>query len=140
MTGNPVYPAAFGFWSGATFPETTLREYARHYGLGRALADALDVYLSWPLMHAVLGALGLATLAAALVARPGALLRPARYFAGGGLVLAAILFSMFLSQRSAQQNADTSNRNSTVTTPTSKTTPSPTPVTASPTSRACPRR
>lgn len=49
---------------------------------------------------------------------------------GGGLVLAAILFSMYLSQRDAPQNADTTNRNSTTATPTaSKTTP--TPVTAS---------
>ncbi|HKC40011.1 MAG TPA: hypothetical protein VKC15_10755, partial [Gemmatimonadales bacterium] len=44
-TGNPVYPAAFLFWSGATFPETTLRQYATHYGLRRMLADAFGVYL-----------------------------------------------------------------------------------------------
>ena len=36
-TGNPVYPAALLFWPGATFPETTLLEYAHRYG---AAADA----------------------------------------------------------------------------------------------------
>lgn len=51
---------------------------------------------------------------------------------GGGLVLAAILFSMYLSQRDAQPNANTTNRNSATTTPSAKTaTPTPTPVTAS---------
>lgn len=49
---------------------------------------------------------------------------------GGGLVLAAILFSMFLSQRDAQQNTANTNRNSSLSTPTAKT-PTPTPVTAS---------
>ena len=39
-TGNPVYPAAFLFWPGAAFPETTLVEYARHYGVRRVLIDA----------------------------------------------------------------------------------------------------
>ena len=68
-TGNPVYPAAFLFWSGTTFPETTLREYASHYGLRRALADALDVYLTWPATHATLAALGLVGLAGCLAFR-----------------------------------------------------------------------
>jgi len=38
VAGNPVYPAALLGWSGTTFPETTLREYARHYGLRRTIA------------------------------------------------------------------------------------------------------
>ena len=63
-TGNPVYPAAFLAWPGATFPETTLLEYARHYGLRRALGDAVVVYADWPRAHAALAALGLAGLAA----------------------------------------------------------------------------
>ena len=63
-TGNPFYPAAFLFWPGATFPDTTLREYARHYGVGRAMGDALVVYLNWPRFHAWLAITGLAGLAA----------------------------------------------------------------------------
>jgi hypothetical protein len=51
---------------------------------------------------------------------------------GGGLVLAAILFSMYLSQRdAAPPNADATSRNSTTATPTASKTPTPTPVTAS---------
>jgi hypothetical protein len=88
-TGNPLYPAAFVFWPGTRFPETTLREYASHYGLRRALADACDVYLNWPALHATLGMLGLAGLAGTLAFKRGAVARPARYFAWGGLALAA---------------------------------------------------
>ena len=40
-TGNPVYPAAFLVWPGARFPQTTLLEYGRRYGVRRAVADAL---------------------------------------------------------------------------------------------------
>ena len=90
-TGNPLYPAAFVFWPGTTFPETTLREYASHYGLRRALADASDVYLNWPILHATLGILGLAGLAGTIAFKRGALARPARYFAWGSLALAATI-------------------------------------------------
>src|SRR5262245_47400881 len=40
-TGNPVYPAAFLGRPGATFPETTLLEYGRQYGVSRTVTDAL---------------------------------------------------------------------------------------------------
>ena len=87
-TGNPVYPAAFLLWPGTTFPETTLLEYGRHYGLRRALADALVVYADWPRSHAALAALGLAGLAAwlALTRRP--LPRGRKYYAIASLALA----------------------------------------------------
>jgi hypothetical protein len=106
-TGNPVYPAAFGIWPGATFPETTLREYAGHYGLRRALADAVDVYLDWPPVHAMLGVIGVGIVATGLVARPAALARPARYFAGGGLALAAVILILLPSMPYSAGNAMT---------------------------------
>src|SRR5262245_9678348 len=87
-TGNPVYPAAFLVWPGAPFPETPLRQYARHYGLSRAFADTLSVYVAWPALHALLGVVGFAFVAGALVFRRGALARPSRYFAGAALALA----------------------------------------------------
>jgi hypothetical protein len=58
-TGNPVYPAAFLLWPGATFPETTLLEYGHRYGLHRTVADALAVYMNWPPSHAALAVMGL---------------------------------------------------------------------------------
>jgi hypothetical protein len=91
VVGNPVYPAAFLGWPGTSFPETTLREYAQHYGLRRALHDALVVYADWPRSHALLAALGLAGLAIWTVRRRRSLTRPHRYFAGGALALAAIV-------------------------------------------------
>ncbi len=90
-TGNPVYPAAFLAWPGATFPETTLLEYARHYGLRRALGDALVVYADWPRTHAVLAALGLTGLTVWLGWRGRTLPRGARYLAGGTLILAGLV-------------------------------------------------
>jgi hypothetical protein len=89
VAGNPVYPAAFLGWSGTTFPETTLREYARHYGLRRAIGDALVVYADWPRSHALLAALGLMGLLVWPVWRRRSLTRPQRYFARGALALAA---------------------------------------------------
>ena len=82
-------PAALLGWSGTTFPETTLREYARHYGLRRTIGDALVVYADWPRSHALLAALGLMSLAVWPVWRRRSLTRPQRYFAGGALALAA---------------------------------------------------
>jgi hypothetical protein len=91
VAGNPVYPAALLGWSGTTFPETTLREYARHYGLRRTIGDALVVYADWPRSHALLAALGLMGLAVWPVWRRRSLTRPERYFAGGALALTAIV-------------------------------------------------
>jgi hypothetical protein len=88
-TGNPLYPAAFLVWPGATFPETSLLEYARHYGLRRALADGLAVYMRWPLVNAVLAVAGLVGLAGWLIAIRGSATRSRRYFAWGVLALAA---------------------------------------------------
>jgi hypothetical protein len=106
-TGNPVYPVAFLFWSGATFPETTLRQYASYYGPRRALADAFDVYLNWPAIHATLAALGLGGLAACLAFRRGAVVRPARYFAWGALALAAVILVLLPSMPYSAGNAMT---------------------------------
>jgi hypothetical protein len=94
-TGNPVYPAAFLAWTGVTFPETTLIEYGQRYGLARAVADALPVYLNWPAAHAWLALLGLAGLAVWLAVRRRALTRPQRYFAATALgTAAAVLIAL----------------------------------------------
>jgi len=106
-TGNPAYPAAFLFWSGTTFPETTLLQYASHYGLRRTLADALGVYLNWPVTHATLAALGLGGLAACLAVGRGAVIRPARYFAWGALALAAAILVLLPSMPYSAGNAMT---------------------------------
>ncbi len=90
-TGNPVYPAKFLVWPGATFPETTLLEYARHYGVRRTIADAVVVYADWPRSHALLAVLGLLGLAGWLAWNRRSLTRPRRYFAGGALALAATI-------------------------------------------------
>jgi hypothetical protein len=88
-TGNPVYPGALFGWAGTTFPETTLREYAAHYGLRRTLVDALGVYTTWPVAHALLAALGLVGLAAWRGWPRRALARASRYFAAGALTITA---------------------------------------------------
>jgi hypothetical protein len=89
-TGNPVYPAAFLFWPGATFPQTTLREYAQHYGVGRAIGDALTVYLNWPRFHGWIAILGLIGLAGWLATKRRTMLRSQAVFAGGALAITAI--------------------------------------------------
>jgi hypothetical protein len=66
-TGNPVYPAAFLSQPGTTFPLTTLREYARHYGVARTVSDAATVYLDWPMLHGALAVTGLVVLTGWLV-------------------------------------------------------------------------
>ena len=93
-TGNPVYPAAFLGWKGTTFPETTLLEYARQYGLRRALDDTLAVYLDWPRLHAVLAIGGLVGLAAWLPLHRRPLTRSRRYFAWGSLTLATATLAL----------------------------------------------
>jgi hypothetical protein len=89
-TGNPVYPAAFLFWPGATFPHTRLREYAQQYGLARTVSDALVVYLNWPRFHAWLGVAGLAGLAVWLAVRRRGPGRPCAGFAAGALAVVAV--------------------------------------------------
>jgi hypothetical protein len=66
-TGNPLYPAAFLFWPGTTFSQTTLREYSQQYGLARTVSDSLVVYLNWPRLHGVLAIVGLVGMAGWLV-------------------------------------------------------------------------
>ena len=90
-TGNPVYPAKFLVWRGTTFPETTLLEYARHYGARRTIADALVMYADWPRSHALLAVLGLLGLAGWLAWHRRSLTRARRYFAGGTLAMAATM-------------------------------------------------
>ena len=90
-TGNPVYPAKFLVWPGTTFPETTLLEYAHRYGAWRTIADALVVYADWPRSHALLAGLGLLGLAGWLAWHRRSLTRARRYFAGGGLAMAATI-------------------------------------------------
>lgn len=89
-TGNPVYPAALLGWSGRRFPESTLLEYARYYGWRRMAADALPVYLNWPLLHGLLATAGLVSLVVWLAWRRGALTRSARYFAVGALAIVTV--------------------------------------------------
>ena len=93
-TGNPVYPAAFLVWPGATFPETTLLEYGRRYGLQRAVTDALSVYMNWPVLHAVFAVLGLAGVAGWLVLRRRSSSRPRRYFVWGTLAIAGAIVTL----------------------------------------------
>ncbi len=93
--GNPLYPAAFLVWPGATFPETRLSEYAQRYGLAKMVRDALAVYLNWPLLHAALAVIGLLGVAGWLAWRRGSLSRAQAYFAGGALVITvAVILSL----------------------------------------------
>lgn len=92
-TGNPVYPAALLGWPGATFPQTTLREYSQHYGLARTVTDALPVYTNWPHYHGALAVVGLVGLAAWLGTRRTPT-RPQAYFAVATLVIAAATLAL----------------------------------------------
>jgi hypothetical protein len=94
-TGNPLYPAAFLGWPGSRFPDTTLREYAERYGVARALADALAVYLDWPRFHAIVAALALVGLVGWLAWRRSAATRPRACFAVAALaVFAGMLLAL----------------------------------------------
>ncbi len=106
-TGNPVYPAAFLGWPGTTFPETTLLEYSRHYGLRRAVSDALVVYLNWPRFHATVAVIGLGGLAAWWLSRRQFLTRSHLHFTGGALAVVAALLTMLPSTPYSAGNAMT---------------------------------
>jgi hypothetical protein len=106
-TGNPVYPAAFLLWPGTTFPRTTLREYAQHYGLARAVSDALAVYLDWPRLHATLAVIGLVGLAGGLAARARGLTRSRSYFARGALAIAVVMLLLLPATPYSAGNAMT---------------------------------
>jgi hypothetical protein len=92
-TGNPVYPAAFLSQPGTTFPLTTLREYARQYGVARTLSDAAAVYLDWPKLHGALAVTGLVGLAGWLVA-VRAKTRSERSFAFATLAIVAVTLGL----------------------------------------------
>jgi hypothetical protein len=88
-TGNPLYPATFLHWPGTTFPETSLLEYSRHYGFRRTVADALRVYMNWPLFHAMMAVAGLIGLAGWVSWRRSRLTRAQAYFGFGALTMAS---------------------------------------------------
>jgi hypothetical protein len=106
-TGNPVYPAAFLIWPGATFPETSLVEYGRRYGIGRAIADALDVYLNWPRAHGVMAVAGLVGLAGWLGWRRSRLTRAQASFGLGALAIASAVLILLPSTPYSAGNAMT---------------------------------
>ena len=95
--GNPVYPAKFLVWPGATFPHTTLREYAAQYGVTRAVRDALAVYLDWPPPHAALAIVGLLGLAVWLAVRWRERSRARAWFAWGALAITVVMLVLLPS-------------------------------------------
>jgi len=96
-TGNPLYPAKFLFWPGATFPETTLREYAAHWGFVRAVGDASTVYMNWPVLHASLAVAGAVALIVWLAIRWDRVEPAHRYFAFGALAIAGVVLVLLPS-------------------------------------------
>jgi hypothetical protein len=107
VTGNPVYPAAFWIWPGARFPETSLAEYGRRYGIRRAVADAVDVYANWPRFHAVMAVAGLVGLAGWLVWRRARLTRAQVYFGCGALAIVSAVLLLLPSTPYSAGNAMT---------------------------------
>ena len=89
-TGNPFYPAGVLWWSGTTFPFTTLREYGHHHGFPKALRDALHVYMNWPVFHALLAVAGLVGLTVWLAVRWRARTRAQSFLAFGALGITVI--------------------------------------------------
>ena len=89
-TGNPFYPAGVLWWPGTSFPFTTLREYGHHYGVSRAVRDALHVYMNWPVFHAALAVLGLLGMALWLARRWRARTRAQSFLALGTLGITVI--------------------------------------------------
>ncbi len=106
-TGNPVYPAAFLLWPGVRFPETTLIEYAHRHGLPRAVADALAVYMSWPLSHGLLAVIGLLGLAGWLTLRWRSSPSARRVFAAGALMIVATMLLLLPAAPFSAGNAMT---------------------------------
>jgi hypothetical protein len=92
-TGNPVYPAAFFSRPGTTFPLTTLREYAQHYGVARTVSDTVSVYLDWPKLHGALAVIGLLGLVGWLVS-VRAKTRSERSFAFATLAVVAVTLGL----------------------------------------------
>ena len=107
VTGNPLYPAAFWIWPGARFPETSLEEYGRRYGIGRAIADAVEVYANWPRFHAVMAVAGLVGLAGWLVWRRARLTRSQAYFGWGALAIVSAMLLLLPSTPYSAGNAMT---------------------------------
>ena len=93
-TGNPVYPAAFLSQPGTTFPLTTLREYARQYGVARTVGDAVSVYLDWPKLHGALAVIGLVGLVGWLFVSARVKTRSERSFAFATLAIAAVTLGL----------------------------------------------
>jgi len=106
-TGNPMHPASVLGWPGTTFPETTLLEYARYWGWRRMAADALAVYLDWPLLHGLLATAGLVSLAGWLAWRRGALSRSARYFGVAALAITILTLATLPTMPFSAGNAMT---------------------------------
>jgi len=106
-TGNPVYPAAFLAWPGTTFPETTLLEYGRLYGLGRTLRDALVVYADWPPTHAILAGLGLVGVVVWRARSGHPVTRAQRQFVVGALTLAGAVLVLLPAAPYSAGNAMT---------------------------------
>jgi len=106
-TGNPVYPAAFLVWPGGRFPETTLLEYGRRYGVARAVSDALAVYANWPRAHAVLAAVGIVGLGVGLALRWRATTPPRRTFGCATLLVIGTMLALLPAAPYSAGNAMT---------------------------------
>ena len=106
-TGNPFYPAAFLSWPGTTFPQTTLREYAGHHGIGRAIGDALVVYLNWPRFHAWLAIIGVTGLVVWILVVRTRATRQQTLFAVGTLAITALTLLLLPSTPYSAGNAMT---------------------------------